>query len=271
MPLKANTTGVQLFEREQIVSGVETAESKDRSLAGLGVELGIKPTTDNINFLDSYSRTLCKNMELLYNMLLEDGNTAALKKLQKILLSYEKLGEYLKNFNEEIMKQQVDVLRQLFDTIKNNNPYSKEYSRVLSDILKGFSIQINHQFPLFFIPVPLFFNNKLYPGEIWIEKDPQKTENPSSPLSIFILLDTPLFGRIEGLIKSADGYINVDLYCKKEIVPVFNDNIELLKERLSTTGIVLKSLGIHELKGTSSFKDLVQKYVHPYPSVDLKI
>lgn len=264
-----NTSSMLLLK--PTASNLQIPASRERIMFGLASELGIKQTPGNISFIDTYSRTLCKNIELLSDMLLQSGNTKAFQSLQGILISPEKLGEYLKSFNDESMMQLVNKLDELFNQIKNGSPSSKEYTKILSDIVKSFSMQINHEFPLYFIPVPLIFNNKFYPGEIWIEKEPPKEQAEGEQLSAYVILDTPSFGRIEGLIRSHAADISVDLFCKKEIMSIFSDNIGILKDKLSSAGIAAKSLGIHELKRSSSFTDLAQKYVTPLPSVDLKI
>lgn len=263
-------TGDKLLLRPLLENHPETVP-KERILAGLAARLGIQPSQDNLNFLEKCENLISRNLEKMANMLLTEGKEDAVKVMQNIFTGPEKLADYLKDFKNVTIEKLIGQLDELYKEIKKDNLSSGAYNRLMGEIIKGLSVQVNHTFPLFFIPIPLVFNNRFYPGELWIEKDASNAEEGTKDILIYLMVDAPFSGRVEANIKHLNNYIYMDIYCNKSVLPLFDKNSDILKEKISRLGITLKSLMFHELKKNNSFFELSKKYVKPLPSLDIRI
>ena len=250
---------------------VETVPIKENMLIGTVIDLGIKPSPENINFISKGEFAFGKNIERLIKSLEEEGKPEIAEKLKKMMVSPSELEEYLKKFDKDGMGKLVKQLGELFGEIKISETPSRVLENIIGNLLKGLSVQVNHEFPLFYIPVPLNYNGEFYPGEVWIEKDDQGGAAQRASLSIYIFIDSPSMGRIESNIRGNAEYININLKCDEKFVPLFNMYSSNLAQRIYDLGIKVNSINFSKLDKPSSFIDLIEKYVKPFVPVDIKV
>ncbi|KPU44833.1 hypothetical protein OXPF_19190 [Oxobacter pfennigii] len=261
---------------EVSTEGMLTPAEKERIAAEILSRLGLKNTPENAEVLEKSAGMVGRGLKnLIYTFESSKTNEVNEKpiffqRLQNIFITPEKLIDYLRDFDSKHIRNLVEQLEVLLREVKSDDTNSKQYIRAMTDIIKGLSVQINHPFPLFYIPIPLFFEGQLYPGEIWIEKD-SHSEEKEGLITIRLYVDNPHLGAVEGIITSKGMQTFIDLYCKKEFVTLFEESRKLLLDRLSSIGIQITSVNIHELKKSISLLDLAFKYSKPYSSIDAKV
>lgn len=254
------------------IRGEETVHvSQDRVLTELSSAINIKPSPENMKFLERCNNLLGISLSRLGEALLSNGKTDIYNILKEILIEPGKTGEYLKRFEKENGAKLTEQLKILFESVMKKEKNSPIFARILGDIAKSILIKTTHPFPLIYIPVPLIYNNKLYPSEIWIEKDPAEEGESKNNISFHLLIDTPYLGRVEADIICSGSDLGVDLYCSRENLHLFEKNLDMLKERISSIGFIPKWIKAHELKENNGFIKLSQKYIKPLPPLDVRV
>lgn len=249
-------------------TGAAVPVSKDAIIAGLLDSMGVEPSPSSVSFLKDGEFILGRNIEKLLASLDMEGREDAVQNIKDILIKPGELSEYIKNFedNGRLLK----MLDALFKYGRSDNMNSKSYTGILGDMVKGLTIQINHDFPLFFIPVPMYADNQPMHGELWIEKDGKAGTDRESPLLIHLLVDTPSLGRVEADILSMGKDLSLVLYCRKDIVPLFEKYSPVIKERISGLGLIIRECNVSELKKPRSFIDFAQLYAKPFTPLDVR-
>lgn len=252
-------------------ANIERMVTNEDIMAGFLDSMGVKPDAKNVNFLKDGGFLFGKNLEKLMSMLEQGGREEMASNLKSLMVKPGELEEYIKGFNGGNGEKLIKALSELLQGIRNDETASKMYSGAAGNILKGLFVQINHDFPLFFIPVPMYINNEPYNGEVWIEKDYEDGEQGREDICIYIMVDTPSMGRIETNIRSSGRDLSLNLYCKKELVELFDIYSPGLKKHISNLGFNVRNLGISELKEAKSFLDLAKKYTKPFVPIDVKV
>jgi hypothetical protein len=266
--------------------------SKERVTHGIVSALNINDTPQNIKLLNNLKPcSIAENIYKMLNVLSSDehtdSNISDIK--DSFFISKDKLEEYIKEFNNAQVDNEVGMTKELgikgkqlkygmeklvgdidklLSNIKKSNIPKEEYAHISTELLKELSIQRSHPFPLFFIPIPLFFNNHFYPSEICIEKDGENEDGEGNTF-IYLFINTNHLENIEVDIASTPHGLDINLYCKKRFIDLFKDNMDELKLKLNTTpSINLNSFNVLELKKERTVQDLFKKYIKPYPSLD---
>lgn len=238
-------------------------------LVGLLESLGIEPLPENISFLKDGGYAFGRNIEKLMKVISQEKGQDEAAGLKSIMIKPGALADYIKSFEGE--EKFLNLLEALVRSAGGDGTSSRLSGNLSAGLLKGLTIQINHDYPLFLIPVPLYFEDKPCHGEIWIEDEGAGNHEAESLFSIHILIDTPSFGRIEGDIKSSGMAMNLDIYCGKEVIPLFQRYAGDLEDRISELGLKLTGFGVFELKRSRGFMDFVQKYVRPFTPIDVRV
>jgi hypothetical protein len=247
---------------------VQINMSKEQLFMGLLDSLGIEPSPANVDFLKNGGFSFGKNIEKLITTLLMDNNENDAANLKNIMIRPSELGQYIKGF--ESGDRFLSIIDMMLKAAAGDRTNPKLYEGLAANVLKGLSIQINHDFPLFFIPVPMYFENEPHHGEIWLEKG-SKGNDSEDIVYIHILMDTPHFGRIEGDIRNLNSEIILDIYCIKDTMPVFEKYLDDLKSRIVNLGYNVMGLNLHELTKPRNFTDFAKNYVKPFIPLDIKV
>lgn len=263
-------SGDRLFLKPFIPDMGKVVRAED-IMAGFLDSIGIKPDAQNVNFLKNGGFIFGKNIEKLISMLERDGKGDAAQTLRSLMVEPKDLAQYIKEYGMERGKKLLEGLGEALKNIRNNESGSTIYANISGNIIKGLMVQVNHGFPLFFIPVSMYIENKFYNGEIWIEKDDSGGKNDGDELCIYLMIDTPSFGRIEANIQSSGRDLALYIYCKNEIMPIARANSEELKKHISSLGVDIKNFSVSELKESRNFMDLVKKYVKPFAPMDVRV
>lgn len=235
---------------------------------GLLDSLGIEPSTANVEFLKNGRFSFGKNIERLMFALLMDNHENRAADIRNIVIKPAGLIEYLKGF--ENGEGFLSIISGIIKAARGDISSSGFYEVLAANVLKGLYIQINHSFPLFFIPVPMYFENQPHHGEIWIEKGLKGIDSDGA-VYIHVLMDNPYFGRIEGDIRNLKNELMLDLYCRKDIIPLFEKHLNDLSKSISSLGYHIMGLNMHELIKPRDFTDFAKKYVKPFVPVDIKV
>lgn len=263
-------TGDRMLLRP-VPDGVNGPVFEERNLAALAHSLGLEPSQSNIDFLKSCQNIVGQSLAKLITLLQADGRADIIQKLQQVFIRPDNLLEYLTGFERQNFENLIERLSKVFESMEKYNLNNTAYNKVMTDIIKGLAVQINNHFPIFYIPLPLIFNNSFFPSEVWIEKDGQNKRGEENIISIRLIADTPLFGRVEAAINSTRMDVSIEIYCSKEFLTLFSRYSAILKERIERLDVNLKSLDFKELQKNSGFPDLSQKYLESHPPLDIKI
>lgn len=252
-----------------LLGGLGGAAGERDMLIGMLSGFGIDPTPENISFLKDGGFMLGKNVEKLMALLSQEGKQGEVNVIKDIFVKPGELLNYLKDFEggDKFLK----MVETLISSIGRDDANSKSYGSISANILKGLSIQINNDLPLFLIPVPMYFEDQPLHGEIWIEKDGTVEKEGKSIIYIHLLTDTQSFGRIEADIRS-DGYdMGLDIYCRKDVLPLFEKYTGDLKKNIRELGLNVMDINLSELKKNRNFLDFAYKYVKPFTPVDIRV
>lgn len=235
--------------------------TKEEIIIGFLNDIGLKPTPENIKFINEQGFIFSENMEKAA----ASGSTGDIQKY--IMLNPNELSKYITEFEESDGEEFLKRLKLLVSEGGKSGKPSKAFSENVSKLLKGLIIQANRHYPVCWIPIPLYFNGQACYGEIMItaEEDEKKKQAYA-----YIFADTPS-GRIEAEVKNYQKYIDINIYCKDELIPYVNKHTDELRSSISGAGFILKAVSVQELKRKRNFMDIVQGYVKPFKPIDVRV
>lgn len=244
-------------------------DGADRALFQLSSTLGINISSDETDTFKFPNTDISGELSKLYQMLQQDGKSDAAARLSQVFVNTERINEYIKGFSKDGMENIIKNLNDLMQSMDMSKAESSKYVKVFESVVNGLSIQNSKPFPFFYIPVPILINNRFYPGELYVERKDDEKENNN--IYMYLMFDTPSLGKVEADILSCNLNLSIKIYCSKYLVPVFKENINMLKENMSSKGINITAIDVCTLKKSSDFISIAQKYIKPYPPIDIRI
>lgn len=240
-----------------------------KALLQLSSTLGINISIEGTETSKFPSTDISSELSKLYQMLQQDGKSDVAAKLSQAFVDTERINDYIKWFPQHGMENIINNLNDLIKSIDMSKAGSSKYVRVFQNIIDGLSIQNSNPFPFFYVPIPIMLDKQIYPGELYVEKREDKEEK--NDIYMYLVFDTPSLGKIEVDISSRDLNLDIKIYCREYLAPIFKENIDMLKDNIVSNGINIATIDVCPLKKSSDFISIAQKYIKPYPQIDVRI
>lgn len=235
----------------------------------IAASLKIPQTAENMKTLEKIGNGTCKNFLDLMELLQDESLQEFKRAIEKFFITPSSLFSFLTKGKEESIAELIDCYAKIYRELERGSNSLSQGNVIIKNLLNSLLLQINHPFPLMYIPILLSNQEKYYVGEVWIEKN-AKEDLPSTYVA-HISIEVEWLGYIESHITSKGNNLSILFLCNKELIPFLTASLSSFTEMLKSNGYQHISVKAEELHKAMSFLDLYQKFSQDIPIIDMKL